>query len=144
MSHITTIEMEENYDLDALKQMCIDNPELFEFVENQKTYKWYGHHVGDYPIPEGFTVYDMGKCDHAIRVKGAKYEIGVVRKGKDHKLLWDFWSEGGLAQKLGKNAEKLRQAYQVAKVKVTAKKHRKRYWEKPSKLQGWRRIIIQG
>lgn len=143
MSHVTTIDMEENYDLDALEQMCIDNPELFEFVENQKTYKWYGTHIGDYPIPEGFTKEDMGKCDHAIRVKGASYEIGIVKKGNTYKLLWDFWSSGGLGRALGKNAERLKQAYRLAKVKTTCKKHRKRYWEKPAKEAGWRRIMIK-
>lgn len=142
MSHVTTIETEEeSYDIDALKQMCLD--EGWEWREGQTTYKWYGTHVGDYPIPAGFTKADMGRCNHAIRIPGASYEIGVVNKGGKVKLLWDFWGSGGLPQKLGQKAEKLKQAYTVAKVKVTAKKHGRKYWTKESSKPGWKRVFIE-
>lgn len=88
-----------------------------EFVENQKTYRWYGHHVGDYPLPAGFKSSDLGKCDHVIRIPNndRAYEIGVVKK-KDgtpgYELLWDFWQGGyGLCDAIGKDGEKLIQEY---------------------------------
>lgn len=105
--------------LDALKAAC---DELgLEFVEGQKTYKWYGRHVGDYPIPVGFTVNDMGRCSHAIRVKGntTAYEIGVVESpdGDGWSLLYDFWNRGyGLMDKVGENCDKLIEEYSVAQV----------------------------
>lgn len=141
MSHVTTIHCEDEYDIASLKQMCHDMG--WTFCENQRTYKWFGRHVGDYPVPEGFTLEDMGKCDHAIRIPGAAYEIGVVKKGDKWKLVWDFWGSGGLPQKLGKNAEVLKQAYRTAKVKTTARKHRKRYWSKPAKKAGWNRLFVE-
>ena len=72
---------------------------------DQPTYRWYGQWVGDYihNIPQGFTQDDLGKCTHAIRVPGATYEIGVVRRGSKYLLLWDFYGAGGLQQYLGTN-----------------------------------------
>ena len=143
MSHVTTIEIEEqSYDIDALKLMCDD--EGWEWRDGQRTYAWFGKHVGDYPIPEGFTVNDMGKCDHAIHIPGCNYEIGVVmRPDGQVKLIWDFWSSGGLVKALGTKAEKLKQAYRAARLKTIAKKHGRRCWEKPIDKIGWKRIIIQ-
>lgn len=112
MSHIARIEMQIN-DLETLKAACARLG--LEFVAEQKTYAWYGKHVGDYPLPEGFSVSDMGKCDHAIRVPGAKYEVGVVERNQKYVLLWDFWEDGGLEPALGKNAGRLKQAYGVEK-----------------------------
>lgn len=63
--------------------------------------------MGDYPLPKGFTKADLGKCEYAIRVKGAggdTYEIGVVKRrdGKDaYTFLYDFYGGGnGLIKKL--------------------------------------------
>jgi hypothetical protein len=118
MSHVTKIEIEIN-DLGTLKAAC-RRLEL-QFICNQKTYAWYGQHVGDYPVPEGFSVEDMGKCDHAIRVPGAAYEIGVVKRGHKYVLLWDSYHSGGLERTLGKNAGKLNQAYGVERATKVAK-----------------------
>lgn len=117
MSHVAQIELEIQ-DLGLLKQAC--NELGLTFVDNQTTYRWYGQHVGDYPIPAGFTAEDMGRCDHAIRVPGATYEIGVVKRDDKHILLWDFWRSGGLEQALGRNAGRLKQAYAVARVRQQA------------------------
>jgi len=111
MSHVTTIECEIK-DLEALKAAC--EKAGLEFRENQKTYKWYGTHVGDYPLPEGFTKEDLGKCDHAIGVPGKKgaYEIGVVKQGDKYTMLWDFWNGGyGLEAVAGKDCENVTDAY---------------------------------
>ena len=111
MSHVTTIECEIK-DLEALKAAC--KKAGLEFRENKKTYKWYGRHVGDYPLPEGFKKQDLGKCDHAIGVPGNKnaYEIGVVQQGDKYTMLWDFWNGGyGLEEKAGHNCENVTDAY---------------------------------
>lgn len=113
MSHIAKIEIEIK-DLEALKAACARIG--CTYVEGQRTYKWYGVSIGDYPLPSGYTAHDLGHCDHAIRVPGAAYEIGVVRRrdGKPgYHLLWDFWAEGGLQQQLGTNGGRLIQAYGI-------------------------------
>jgi hypothetical protein len=120
MSHVAKIQVVIK-DLKALKAACAQIG--LELVEGQKQYAWYGKHVGDYPLPEGFTAADLGKCDHAIRVikqplrpdgtahYRSAYEVGVV-KNKDsegYTLLWDFWAGGyGLQEAIGDEAKKLR------------------------------------
>jgi hypothetical protein len=121
MSHVAEIEIQIT-DLAALAAAC--RRLGFVFREGQKTYRWYGRWEGDYPLPEGFSQEDLGKCDHAIQVPGADYEVGVVkaRQGMGYRLLWDFWSQGGLTERLGGKAEKLVQAYGVEKAKREARK----------------------
>ena len=116
MSHVARIDMEIK-DLTALKAAA----KLLgmEFLEGQTTYRWYGRHVGDYSLPEGFKASDLGKCEHAIGIPNDKkaYEIGVVKRrdGKEgYTLLWDFWAGGyGLEAKVGKDGNKLKE---IAKV----------------------------
>lgn len=116
MSHVSTIECEVN-DLEALRASA----ELLGMeLVTKSTFKWYGKHVGDYPLPEGFSKEDMGKCLYAIRIKGddRAYEIGVVPR-RDSKpgyvLLWDFWCGGkGLQDKIGENGSMLRREYALA------------------------------
>ena len=127
MSHVARIEIEIS-DLDTLKAACQSMG--LEFVPEQKTFAWYGRHIGDYPLPEGFTLEEMGHCDHAIRVRDAQYEIGIVQKGRKYILLWDFWQGGGLETILGKGAGKLKQAYALERVKKEARKKNYRYIEK--------------
>lgn len=87
---------------------------------NQKTYRWFGRSVGDYPLPAGFKAEELGKCEHAIRIPGDRnaYEIGVVKRrdGKPgFQLIWDFWQGGyGMEEKVGKEACRLRQEYSLA------------------------------
>ena len=143
MSHVSTIEVADVFDIPSLKQMCEDMG--WEFLEGQTTYKWYGNYMGDYPLPVGFTKEDLGKCEHAIRIPGANYEIGVAKNNKGElKLLWDFWSSGGLQNKLGKNAGILKQAYTIAKGKVAARKKGFFFKEKKSpRGVGWRRLAVE-
>lgn len=124
MSHVTTIELSIE-DLDALKDAC--KMLGLEFVVGQKTFKWFGQHVGDYPLPAGFSRQDMGKCDHAIRIPGNShaYEIGVARArtGNGYVLLWDFWGGGfGMQEKVGKDGGLMKQAYAIARAKREALK----------------------
>lgn len=123
MSHVTEIAREETWELDPLKTMC----EMmgWEFIEGQTSFAWYGTHMGDYPVPRGFSKADMGKCHHAIRIPGAKYEIGVVERDGEIHLLWDFWHSGGLPRVLGNDAGLLTQAYDMAKVVRAVKRERR-------------------
>jgi hypothetical protein len=127
MSHISKIEI-VIHSLADLKDAC--GKLGYEFVENKKTYKWYGRWVGDTPLPEGIKIEDIGKCNHAIRVPGCKYEIGVVRRDSHYILLWDYYSVGGLTEKIGPNAGKLKQAYTVLRVRKEARQKGYRIWEK--------------
>jgi hypothetical protein len=118
MSHIAKIEL-EIVDIETLKLAC--ERLGLKFVENQTTYKWYGSWVNDTPLPEGITVADLGKCHHAIRVPGAQYEIGIVKRDRKYILLWDFWYQGGLEERIGKNAGRLKQAYTIERVRKEAR-----------------------
>jgi hypothetical protein len=106
-------------DLDTLRAACEQMG--LQFIADQKTFSWYGRSVGDYPIPEGFIADDMGKCDHAIRVPGAEYEVGIVHRNGRYNLLWDFYRAGGLERVLGKGACRLKQAYSVERVRREAR-----------------------
>ncbi len=120
MSHVSEIDVVVK-SLDALKAAC--QRMGFQFVEGQKTYAWYGHWVGDYPLPKNTTVADLGKCNHAIRVPGAKYEVGVVEMPDGTFILrYDFFSSGGLDAKLGKGAGLLKQAYGIEAAKIAARR----------------------
>ena len=112
MSHISKIEV-EIHSLEDLKQAC--KQLAFQFCENQKTHKWYG------TSRESENNTDFGKCGHAIRVPGCKYEIGVVKKGNLFNLLWDSYHTGGLEKRIGKDAGFLKQAYSVQRIKREAR-----------------------
>ena len=142
MSHVASIELEIK-DLDALDEAC--ETLGLELVRGQKTYKWWGHSVGDYPLPTGFKASDLGKSEHAIRIPGDKnaYEIGVVprRDGKPgYTLLWDFYAGGyGMEAKVGKDACKLKQAYSAA---VATRHYRKLgYRVSVEKKEGERLVV---
>ncbi len=113
MSHVAKIEIEVR-DLDTLAAACLRVG--CALVRGQTSYAWYGRSMGDAPLPEGFAATDLGTCEHAVRVPGARYEIGVVarRDGRaGFTLLWDSWQSGGLERVLGPGAGKLVQAYGV-------------------------------
>ena len=135
MSHVATIDVQIT-DLDDLDAAC--RRLGLELVRGQQTYRWYGEHVGDFGLPDGFTEEELGTCEHAIRLNATQaaalrdsfgddpYEIGVVRR-RDGKpgwsLLWDFYQEGyGLERVIGQNAGRLRQAYAIEAAKRQAKR----------------------
>jgi len=126
MSHVATIEIIIK-DLEALKQACKECG--LEFVQGQKTYKWYGKWVQDYhgndaAYKHGIDPKNYGKCDHAIRVPNnpQAYEIGVVKVDKGYTLVWDFWNGGfGLEKLAGPNCSNVVQNYSK---NVTLKKLR--------------------
>lgn len=122
MSHVAKIQCLVS-DLDALEDVAKSLG--MELVRNVKTYKWYGHWVGDHPLPEGYTAKELGHCEHVLRIPGdsTSYEVGVVRSKKDpskYELLWDFWNNGGnLKKHIGEDGYKLVQGYPVE----VARKH---------------------
>ena len=128
MSHVSHIQL-KIYDLDAIKRACTRLG--FQFVTNQKTYAWYGRvvHPERYPLPEGITEDMLGKCDHAIRIPHARYEIGVLKQGKTYMLLCDVW-DTKLKQAIGEHGGLLKQAYGVELIKEAVRKKRYAYHEK--------------
>lgn len=116
MSHLSDISGIEVRDLECLEAAAKQCG--LELRRDQKTYKWFGRHVGDYPMPEGMTAADLGKCDHALSVVGrpGAYEVGVVKRPDGTlRLLWDFWDGGkGLEAAVGKDGGRLLQEYSAA------------------------------
>ena len=106
MSHVANVEVEVQ-DLDVLKRAC-DTLGL-EFREGQKTWKWYGKFMNDYhgkdaAITQGFDPKQFGKGEHAIRVPGSDYEIGVIKNktGNGYHLMFDFYGSGrNIVKQLG-------------------------------------------
>lgn len=135
MSHIDIIKCEIK-SLQALKLAC--KRINCTFKENQKTYHWYGQHIGDYPIPEGLTINDMGKCIHAIEVPGSKYDVGVIKdpvNSQNYKLIWDFWKGGNLIKILGNDASLLVSAYEAEQAKLTATYQNRIFTEKENEKE---------
>lgn len=125
MSHVTEVKM-KIADLDALKEACHELG--LEFMEGQKTHKWYGRFVGDTTPPQGRDPKDYGKCEHAIRLQNARssdYEIGLVPAldGNGYDLMVDSWQQGRLMGAVGgHDMGKLRQEYAAAVALAKAKK----------------------
>lgn len=112
MSHVETIKIKVR-DLDALGTAA---ERLGMEMRKQSNYRWFGSHVGDYPLPEGFTASDLGKCEYALSIPDSPnaYEVGVAPSpdGDGYTLLWDFWSGGyGLQAQVGQNGSRLIQEY---------------------------------
>ena len=103
MSHISTIELEVT-DLESLDHACRQMG--FTLNRNQKTFKWYS---------------GTGVCDHAIKIPGASYEIGLVNRNGKYELQTDFWDDK-IGQAIGNNGGLLKQRYAVEQTKRQAKK----------------------
>jgi hypothetical protein len=122
MSHVTDVKLRIR-DLDSLRTAC-DGLGL-DFRENQRTYAWWGSYVGDSHSYGEHKPEEMGKCAHAIRVKGTApqngssgpWEIGVVpaKDGDGFNLYYDTYGGAGraLTDKVGAGAARLRHAYAV-------------------------------
>jgi hypothetical protein len=127
LSHVDLIDIE----IKSIKALAKAATNLGgAFHENKKTFGWFGRSVGDHPLPKGFTVADMGKCDHAISFPNCKYEIGVVKDRENEanfQLLGDFWFSGGLKKQIGEGGWKLKQQYTIEQTIETSVKSRKRY-----------------
>lgn len=126
MSHVVAIDTQVT-DLPALQRACSELG--LTLVLNQKTFAWFGKWVNDYHAQDaafnlGIKPEDYGKCDHAIKVPGSNYEIGLVKvKGSaSWKIVFDFYGTGREIQnRLGKKAEKLTQHYGLCRAENLAK-----------------------
>lgn len=103
MSHIQTIEVEIT-DLQALKSSC--KRLGLEWEQDQKTFKWY----------QG-----QSKCDHAIKVPAATYEIGVLKNAdrKGFTLQVDYYDRK-VTEKIGQLGGLFKQAYALETAKSAA------------------------
>lgn len=126
MSHVASVPKLNITDLKALASACAELG--LEFVQNQKTWKWYGTWVNDYAAENaayklGIKPEDYGKSEHAIKLPDCSYEIGVVRNNKGElTLAYDFWGEGRkLKAAIGEGCEKLVQHYGVNKAALIAR-----------------------
>jgi hypothetical protein len=123
MSHLVAIKTEVK-DVAALKAACAEMGLVFK--EGQRTYKWWGESMGDYPLPEGVTKAELGTCAHAIGVPGATWEIGLMENKKTggYRIMFDFYGHEGqkLDAAIGRGGEKLLQLYGVHKAQIEAKK----------------------
>jgi len=132
MSHVTTVDCEITC-LDTLRDAC--EAAGVEMIEKD-SYKWWGHHVGDYPLPEGFKESDLGKCEFAIRRKDqVGYEVGVVRRrnsdgtiAEGWTLIYDFYGGQGkmIEELVGERCTKVVNEYAVAATLRFAKKNKKK------------------
>jgi hypothetical protein len=125
MSHVVSIKT-KIIDLDALEAALARDFPQARLVRGQTTYNWFGTHVGDYPLPEGFSKEDLGKCEHAIVVDGVRYQIGLARARGDTSPglspLFDFFGSSSyhdgqkLKELFGDGLGRLVQSYGAAKV----------------------------
>ncbi len=104
MSHISKIELEVN-NLGTLAQACSRLGLML--IKDQKTFKWYGR--------------EDGQCDHAIKVPGANYEIGVLKAGNVFELQCDYY-DSGIEKTIGRNGGLLKQAYAAERTKAEARR----------------------
>ena len=113
MSHIAKIELEVT-DLESLSKACQEIG--LNLVRGKTTFKWFN---GD------------GKCDHAIEVPGASYEIGLIKveQDKGYILQTDFF-DTGIEKAIGKNGGLLKQKYAVQRTRSEAKRKGYRVIEK--------------
>ena len=103
MSHISKIELEVK-DLGVLGQAC--SRLGLELIRGQKYFKWYGKEA---------------PCEHAIKVPGANYEIGVIRQNGRYELNCDYYDRN-IEKAVGRKGGLLKQAYAVAKTKIAARR----------------------
>jgi hypothetical protein len=104
MSHISKIELEVK-DLGTLGQAC--RRLGLELIKGQRTFKWFGA--------------EDGKCDHAIKVPGSTYEIGVLKVDNGFGLQCDYY-DPAIGKAVGQNGGLLKQAYAVERTKVEARR----------------------
>ena len=139
MSHMKRMKTKSSFELSVIKRLCAD--EGWKFMENQKTYKWFGRWMGDSPLPEGMTVEEIGHCNHAIQVPGCSYEIGLVEMGDKVDIRFDFWHSGGLDKAIGVEGQIFRKLYSFTKAKIACEYHGKAYQEETLE-NGARKLVV--
>lgn len=117
MSHVTC-SLAVITDLDCLKRTLAAKFPALQWMEGQQKYNWYGSWQNDFSTDQaaykrGVDVDQYGKCEHAIRVPGCAYEIGVTKRkdGEGYTLVWDLWRGKEISKAIGQDAEILMNAY---------------------------------
>jgi hypothetical protein len=121
MSHVTA-GLGIIKDIDCLERSVAKFPQL-EFLRDKTSYEWNGEFYDDWgesneqltARARGVDPSQYGKCDHAIRMKGCQYEIGVTKRedGQGWSLVWDVWRGQKLSATIGKDGEKLMTEYNL-------------------------------
>jgi len=129
MSHISNISTEGlEFDLNTIKSLC--DRQGWEFLEGQKSFVWYGR--------------EMEQCDHAIRIPGCQYELGIIQnEGSDrYRAVADFYAKGGLNTVLGDHGEVFKSLYlQASDIRWAEEKNYG--WEvRPSTEEGTTRLTV--
>lgn len=144
MSHVSNISTDGlEFDLDVIKRLC--QQQGWQFLENQKRFVWYGKFMNDSPVPQGYTPEDYGKCEHAIRIPGCSYELGLVPSltgTNGWHILADFWTSGGLDKRLGKQGEVFRQLYLQTSDIMWAEEKNFGWEEVPVAEDGTRKLVV--
>lgn len=140
MSHVVTQDAEV-HDLEAVERACIRLG--WEFKRNQQSFRWFSDGwIDDSPVPRDLFDTEeeyqrvlalsreervaamnqlLGRCQHAIGVPGAEYEIGLIQKvNGSYRLAFDWWGPGGLGFMQKNNP--FPQAYAAELIKMTAER----------------------
>jgi hypothetical protein len=119
-SHVTKVDVQFK-SLDAIRAAA---EALGMDLLQKDTYRWWGRAVGDYPLPEGFSASDLGKCDYALGVRGSAdaFEAGLVLKNGAYHMLYDFYGMRGqkLIKAIGQDASKFKAEYALAAARQRA------------------------
>ena len=162
MSHVAQVEVEIK-DLAALKTAAESLG--LDFMDGQTHYRCWGtgksvdelarfaRSRGERPetlMPDGFTLEEMGRCEHALRIKGsshASYEIGIVsrRDGKPgYQLLWDeSGAKYAWQEYVGEGMGKLKQMYGLSVAVKAAKRQGYRVVRQTTRNDGSIAIEVQ-
>lgn len=161
MSHLVSMDLKIK-DIEAAKAAC--NRLGWTFLENQKTYETFGSWVDDSPVPEQLFSPEeyakvvamdrkdrkkymkevMGRCDHAIKVPGASYEVGLVKKGDEYIPVFDWFGSGGLRHlKEEPGMAGFLQAYALECAKRQARKEGKIIGKEVALADGWKELTVQ-
>lgn len=119
MSHVVKLKGRVD-DLDlifrAFKRMGAE-------VRENNTYQWYGRHVGDFKLPEGYKASDLGKCQYEASFPGVRYSVGILDSKTEegcYDLLWDF-VDRGIGDRMGERGgggSKFLHAYAAEKARL--------------------------
>jgi hypothetical protein len=102
MSHVALGELIVKTDeLPSFVQACSNRG--LQFMRNQTTWNWFGTWMNDWSDSEraaalqGIDPATFGKGDHAVKVPGSDYEIGLQRlpDGSGWRLVYDAWGGDG-------------------------------------------------
>ena len=68
-------------------------------VLDQREWRWYGHHVGDWPVPEGIDVNSLGKdAVLVLRFPNTEYDLAIIKDPNNpgcFTYIYDWYGRGG-------------------------------------------------